>query len=64
MKVRNLRDAAAELPESAECFSAIAVIEVLCVNQRAVFASNQREHLATALMPSLFTCGLCVFSRC
>ena len=32
------------------------------VNQRAVFASKQRELLPTVLMPSLITCGLCNLS--
>ena len=36
--------------------------EVLLVNQRAVFASKQRELLPTVLMPCLISCGLCNFS--
>jgi len=31
------------------------------VNQRAVFASKQRELLPTVLMPGSITCGLCIF---
>ena len=34
----------------------------VAVNQRADFASKQRDLLPTVLMPSLISCSLCNFS--